>query len=77
MGNMSEHQLEIPYGDYVEPLSYNDYVERYGGGYAEYTIHGLAYLLQQRRASLDARTIAHWEADLVGTRYEIKRSDDG
>jgi hypothetical protein len=69
---MSEYQLEIPYSqdDYVEPLSYNEFTERYGGALPEFSIHCLAYLLQQRRHKLDPKTIADWEADLVGTRYE-------
>jgi len=32
----------------VEPLSMNEFVERYGGGLAEFTAHCLAYFLQQK-----------------------------
>lgn len=55
----------------VPPLSMNEFVAEYGGGFPEYSIHCLAYLLQQRRHDLPAETIADYEADLVGTRYEI------
>jgi hypothetical protein len=55
----------------VQPLSYNQYVEQYGGGFPEFSIHCLAYLLQQRRHELTPETIREYEADLVGTRYEI------
>ena len=69
---MTEYQPYLPfYGEEVEPLSYNEFNERYPGeGYAGFSIHCLAYKLQQKRPGLDPKTIAEWEADLIGTRYE-------
>lgn len=61
----------IPRHEPVEPLSYNDFVEQYGGGFQEFSIHCLAYLLQQRREHLTPETIKDYESDLIGTRYEV------
>lgn len=55
----------------VEALSYNEYMKRYGGEYADFAIYSLAYMLQQKRSTLDPRTISEWEQKLIGTRYEI------
>ena len=77
---MTEFQPELPFGgdDYVEPLSYNEFNERYPGEELKgFMIHCLAYMLQQKRPGLDAATIADWESDLVGTRYEIRTIHKG
>jgi hypothetical protein len=53
----------------VEPLSYREYVDQYGGGLEEFSLQSLAYLLQQRRDGLDEPTIVKWESRLMDTRY--------
>jgi hypothetical protein len=53
----------------VEPLSFKEFKELYGGGYEEFGLQSLAYLLQQRRDGLDEPTIVKWETRLMDTRY--------
>ena len=53
----------------VEPLSFKEFKEQYGGGYEEFGLQSLAYLLQQRRDGLDEPTIVKWESRLMDTRY--------
>ena len=55
----------------VEPLSFNEYQERYGGELRDFSIHCLAYMLQQKRPGLDPKMIAEWETDLMNTRYNL------
>ena len=56
----------------VERMSYNDYVEKYGGGYEEWQAHSTAYYLQQNRQKLRPDMIKKYEALLKGTRYEVQ-----
>lgn len=53
----------------VEPLSFKEFKEQYGGGYDEFSLQSLAYLLQQRREGLDEPTKTKWETTLMYTRY--------
>ena len=68
---MYEYQPYLPFDGEVEPLSFNEFNEQYPGeGYEGFSIHCLAYMLQQKRPGLDDKTIKEWETKLIGTRYE-------
>ena len=59
----------------VEPLSYREYVDQYGGGLKEFSVQSLAYLLQQRREGLDLETIVKWESQLMNTKYDANANE--
>jgi len=62
--------MEIP------PISYNEFMQEFGGEYADFANRSLAYMLQQQRDTLDTRTRVEWETkleginQLTGRRYE-------
>lgn len=49
--------------DRIPPISYNEFVELYGGTYEEFSMRSLAYMLQQQ-PDLDSKTRSKWEAQL-------------
>jgi len=53
----------------VEPLSFKEFKELYGGGLEEFSVQSLAYLLQQQREGLSKEMIAKYESRLMDTRY--------
>lgn len=50
--------------DYIPPVSYNQYMEMYGGTYSEFSLRSLAYMVQQRRAT-QSFVDPKWEIDLA------------
>jgi hypothetical protein len=58
----------------VERMSYNMYMEKYGGTYEEFSVHCLAYMLQCR-PDVDERTRINWETRLMDTRYNALREE--
>jgi len=53
----------------VEPLSFNKFEALYGGGIEEFSIHSLAYRLQQLRSELSPEVVQETEGQLMHTRY--------
>ncbi len=59
----------------VPRLSYNGFMEQFGGTMEDFSLHSLAYMLQCRQDTLDAQTRAEWEERLMDTRFNLNRPE--